>query len=436
MADLRVKFGVVEFKNPVWVASMGSGAPWVTWKDAPEIYCRFVKKCYEEGAGGFITGLTTFREPDYEWRGKMKYLAISTRGFAEREGFISAAVFPDGLFPRSCGPKVVSLLKREFGKDMPIIANITGPGVDRQGWGDMALEMQQAGADMVELNLNTFMNFRAISEAIEGIAERAKYPPEAGVIAGMVPEVVINVVEGIKEKANIPIIIKIPPEMSFWDLLVAAPKYKQAGVAGVTASHCFVGVAPPKIYDGGKPGFTGMDKTTFWAVNGPWNRFGCYTDVAGISKYAPGLDVAACGGLVIPEHAIEVMMLGAKVVQFCSGILWNGVSFISQVIEFMNKYMDEQGYKSVDDFTGLGLNYLVELEEQLEDWHAHPFVAQIDYIKCTRCRTCLDNFCWAMYWEDGRPKVNTKMCMGCGLCSIRCPSHAVSMKPVKPTSVK
>ena len=143
------------------------------------------------------------------------------------------------------------------------------------------------------------------------------------------------------------------------------------------------------------------------------------------------MDIAACGGLVIPEHAIEAMMLGARAVELCSGIMWNGISFISKVIEFMNKYMDEQGYKKMDDFIGMGLKYVVEMQEQLEYWHAHPTVAQFDYLKCNRCRTCQDTYCYALYWEDSRPKVNTKMCAGCGLCVIRCPENAISLRPVR-----
>lgn len=431
MADLSVKFGGVEFKNPVWTASLSPAAPFTTFKDAADIVLKTVKKCYDHGLGAYTTGSIMFEEPKYEWRGKARNMVMRTRGFAEREGDVGMSVMPDASYPRTIGLELLSKIKKEC-PEMGLVANICGPGVDPKGWGALAADTKQAGADLVELNVCTFMVFDSIAEAVGDIVKREEYP--AGIMAGLVPEVTARIIAGIKAVTDIPIIVKIPPELPVLRLIPGAGMYLRAGAKGVTCSHLFLTVPPPDIYKRGRPAIPFMDKVSFFGVCGPTIRqTACYRNVAAVAKYftPAGLDVAACGGLVIPEHIIEAMMLGAKAVQLSSGLRYGGLSFISQVLEFMNKYMDEQGFKKVDDFIGMGLNYFVDFREFMEWWNTHPVVAKIDYVKCTKCGTCLDNLCFATYWEDGKPKVDPRLCGSCNICVPRCSSGARSLVPVK-----
>jgi dihydroorotate dehydrogenase (NAD+) catalytic subunit len=154
-----------------------------------------------------------------------------------------------------------------------------------------------------------------------------------------------------------------------------------------------------------------------------------------VAKYS-NLDVEACGGLNIPEQCIEIMMLGAKKVQLSSGILWNGTSYPGKVIKFMKKYMEKQGYKSVNDFIGLGLKYVAEMQEVQKEYKSQVgiFIAKIDYNKCVgpdKCNICLDAYCSATVREGDKVHVDAEMCSGCNLCVIRCPYDARSMTWVK-----
>ncbi len=345
MADLSVKFGGVEFKNPVWTASLSPAAPFTTFKDAADIVLKIVKKCYNLGLGAYTTGSIMYEEPKYEWHGKARNMIMRTRGFAEREGDVGMSVMPDASYPRTIGLELLRKIKKEC-PEMRLIANICGPGVDPKGWGALAADTKQAGADLVELNVCTFMVFDSIAEAVGDIVKREEYP--AGIMAGLVPEVTARIVAGIKAVTDIPIIVKIPPELPVLRLVPGAGMYLHAGARGVTCSHLFLTVPPPDIYNRGRPAIPFMDKVSFFGVCGPTIRqTACYRNVAAVAKYftPAGLDVAACGGLVIPEHIIEAMMLGAKAVQLSSGLRYGGLSFISQVLEFMNKYMDDQDSK-------------------------------------------------------------------------------------------
>ena len=428
MVDLSVKVAGVDFKNPVGIASHAPAAPWGHWppeKNAPEIQMKIWRKYYEGDVGSIITG-TIFFEDLAKPAGGGRFWAAKTRGFANREGFVSAATIPDALWSRTNGLEVIRRAKKEF-TDVRIMTNIIVPGIDVEAWAKLALECEQAGADMVELNCGSVMFVDTIAEAQERLELKEQLP--AGVTIGQVPEVVAAIVRGIKKKTNIPIIIKQTPEMSFFRLYAAVPLYKEAGVAAMTCNHTFMTVVPPDIYNHGKTTFPHMDKTTWWSTNGPWHRFACYRNTSMIGKYFPEMDVMACGGLVTPEQCIEIMMLGAKTVELSAGIFWNGLSFPGRVVKFLKRYMSEQGYQSVRDFIGLGLNYIVEMAECQAELKAQigKLIAHVDYNKCVgvaKCQICLDTWCAATYAEGGQPKVDADLCASCNLCVIRCPHGA------------
>lgn len=431
MVDLSVKFAGLDFKNPISIAAHGPGVPnrdLLPNKDASGVHMNLWRKYYEGGAGSITTGSIFFDEIPGA-RGANRFCSVSTKGFAEREGFISAATMPDVIWPRSHGLRAVERARKEF-TDMRIMASIMGEGTGPDSWAQLALEAQQAGAEAIELNLGSVMMMESADEALKGIMSKRRLP--SGAIIGLVPEAVAELIKGIKKKVSVPVIVKITPELGFYGLLGALPLYREAGVDGVVCDHTLMTMAPPDIYNRGKTTHPYFNKTTWWSSVGLWNRLVSYRDVALVGKYAPDIDLEACGGLVLPEHSIEVMMLGAKLVQLSSGILFNGPSFAGKVVDFLKKYMEEQGYNSVNEFRGLGLEYIAEMGEVQREFKAQigKLIAQTDYDKCTgpdACGECLDMFCLATYEEDGEVKVDPKLCCGCNLCVIRCPYGARSL---------
>jgi dihydropyrimidine dehydrogenase (NAD+) subunit PreA len=429
--DVSVKFAGLDFKNPVAIASH---APFIPRRasfsdeELSEWDMKLWRKYYEEGAGCLVTGSIFFDEmPDL--CGLQRFGPVSTRGFCKREGLIDAATVPDALYPRTIGLMAVEKAKKEF-TDMRVIASLLGPGTDPEGWGSFALEAQQAGADALELNLASTMFMDTADQALRAIITKRTLP--SGAMIGLVPEVVAEIVKGIKRKVSIPVIVKVTPELGLYGLLGALPYYREGRVDGLLCNHCTFCIAAPDIYNRGMTTHPFTKTTTWWASGGPWNRLAVYRNVTAVAKYAPDIDVEACGGLVIPEHVIEAMMLGAKVVQLSSGIFYNGLSFVGRVVKFMERYMKEQGYNSVNDFIGLGLKYVVEMEEIQKELRAQAgkVIAHIDYDKCIgldSCRVCLDTWCHATYVEEEKIKVDPARCCACNLCVIRCPHGARSL---------
>ncbi len=420
MVDLSVRFAGIEFKNPV---SIAAHCPAVPRRDrvTADVDLKLWRKYYEGGVGSITTG-TIFFDEMRDARGAVRFCLVDPKA---SQG-LAAATMPDCLWPRTPGLEAVSRAKKEF-TDIRMIASIMGPEADVAGWAALAKEAEQAGADAIEMNLGSVMMMESAGQALKGITTKRALP--AGAVIGLVPEVVAEIVKGIKKKVRVPVIVKVTPELGFYGLLGALPYYRAAKVDGLLSVHSVVALAPPDIYKRGATTFPHFKKTTWWSSIGAWNRLVAYRDVSCLGKYAPDIDVEACGGFVAPEHVIEVMMLGAKLVQLSSGIHLNGLSFVGRVVSFMRRYMEEQGYKSPADFIGLGLQYIVEMGEAQQEYKAQvgTIIAQVDYDKCVgpdSCRACLDTWCLATYEEGGKAKVDRDMCCGCNLCVIRCPHGA------------
>ena len=146
-------------------------------------------------------------------------------------------------------------------------------------------------------------------------------------------------------------LIKPSAEAGFPRLVAIAKICKDAGAKFITNINAPITVAPPDIYARGASPWrkVNLKINPIGAAVGPWNRYQNYKATATTALFVPDIDVAAVGGMVLPEHAIELMMLGARHIGISSGLYWNGRKVISQFIRFLDKFMDDQGYSSVDE---------------------------------------------------------------------------------------
>ena len=112
--------------------------------------------------------------------------------------------------------------------------------------------------------------------------------------------------------------------------------------------------------------------------------------------------------------------------QTATGVIYGGRGLLRRSIRFLTNYMEEQGYRSVEDFIGLGLKYVIPVNKI--DFQAGKVFAYIDAAKCTGCGRRTQHFCLATYLEDGVAKARIDDCMGCGACVAICPETAVILK--------
>jgi dihydropyrimidine dehydrogenase (NAD+) subunit PreA len=173
---------------------------------------------------------------------------------------------------------------------------------------------------------------------------------------------------------------------------------------------------------------------TYAGVNGPWMRPITLKWIARIAK--EGIKVSATNGIWTWEDVVKVTMVGAYTVQTCNAILYGtkGYGAIKDFNDGVARFLEENGYKSLDEIRGKTLN-------QISRWTDAPRESNvwsvIDPEKCTGCRMCL-NWCFTdaleVYELNGKTKVriNRDKCDACGLCVSLCPKNAGHMEGDEP----
>jgi dihydroorotate dehydrogenase/NAD-dependent dihydropyrimidine dehydrogenase PreA subunit len=289
---------------------------------------------------------------------------------------------------------------------------------------DGAKEWEKLGADLIEINVSCPIP-TTMGSAVEDFLQK-KYPPRfQGALIGDHIDIVEEITKGVVKAVKIPVGVKLSPETGFPRVVELSRRIRDAGAKWMQVVNAAVSIVPPDIYNRGKSLWPFADGNPFVSASGSWLRVQCYKDVAAIAKFVPGIDIAAAGGLVMPEHIVEVMMLGARLGQLCTGIIERGRKLISLCDSFLKKFMIEQGYQSVEEIIALGQQYINYNEDV--NLMAGKVVAETDEMKCTRCGACVDNICIARYWEKGIAKAKRWRCSGCGACMLACSANAIKL---------
>lgn len=406
MADLTVTFGGVEFLSPIGVAAHAPKQPFT-----PEELSKVFMKYVQAGSAYVHTPVVTAFTSPPVGKGGLFYKSPdwgpTSAGSLQVEGWRLDA-----------GKKLVRILKEKLPRDVRVIANIMGQGAEREDWVRLAEEFQNVGADLIELDISCTLT-ELSPDVIEALEEK-KFPVAAGALLGDTPELVVPIIEEVGKAVSIPVGAKLAPETGFPRLLPIARSLKNIGgwVSAVNAVMTLF--TPPDIHNGGKPLFPGIDRNPYGAAWGEWIRYLCYRDVATIAKNIPDLDIAAVGGLTKPSYMVEAMMLGAKLTEISSGLLLKGIGIVRNSTNFLESYLDNYEYHSIENLTGVGLKYVAPWK----DVSIADQIAETLPSKCTGCKICVDNLCPAGYMQNSIAMVREDLCTGCGMCVMCCPQGA------------
>ncbi|MBC6004450.1 MAG: dihydroorotate dehydrogenase [Paeniclostridium sordellii] len=299
MTNLSVKFGNIEFKNPLIMASGTFGFG----KEYAEIY-------------------------DIEKLG-----GISSKGLTleKRDGNKGMRVFetPSGMM-NSVGlenPGVKGFIENElqfFKKlDTVRIANLGGGTLDDYIKGVELLNDQPI--DMIELNISC-PNVKA-----------------GGMAFGIKNEVAREVVRAVRAKTTLPLIVKLSPNAE--DIIGMAKVCEEEGADGISLVNTFKAMAID--INKKKPVF----ENTYAGLSGPAIKPIALRMVHEVCK-AVNIPVMGMGGITTWQDAIEFIMAGATCIQVGTANFVNPKIGLD-IIEGIKKYMEEEGINSLDEIRGI-----------------------------------------------------------------------------------
>lgn len=299
MADLRVKFGEIEFKNPIVMASgtFGFGKEYNEYYDINEL------------GGVSSKGLTLNAKP-------------GNNGLRIHET-------PSGIM-NSVGlenPGVQGFIDHEmpfFGKlNCVRIANVGGGCLEDYVKGVELLNDQDI--DMVELNISC-PNVKA-----------------GGMAFGIKNEVAREVVREVRKVCKHPLVVKLSPNAE--DIVGMAKVCEEEGADGVSLVNTFKALAIDIRRR--KPVFENVTA----GLSGPAIKPIALRMVYEVSK-AVNIPVIGIGGISTAEDVIEFIMAGATVVQVGTANFMDP-EIGTKIIKDLNDFMDREGIKSFDEIRGI-----------------------------------------------------------------------------------
>lgn len=396
MAKLHVELAGVQFRNPIIITSSSLTA-----------HLGKMKRLEGAGAGGLITKLISkFPLPK---AGKLRAAIHGPN--------LGVAGDPRVLIDE--GLELIRQAKREL--SIPIVANFVGRSADTNIWAQTARELEQAGADMLELDLNCHPEGGLVLDLPANLALFDAFS------IGQDPVVTGIVVNAVKEAVGIPIIAKLTQRAP--DLVAVAQSCKRNGADAISGINSLRGLPGVDIRRGGRPIYHGMEYQGLSAVCGPDLNCSALKYTAILSQCVD-LPYLSGGGVMTWENAVERLMLGARAVGICGTVYINGLRAVSNCVQGLERFMDEYGYADLDILRGCALQYFTRDQPIV----IQPLKARIaDERKCTDCAdVCLEKTspdCLALSRVGGRVVVDEEACTGCSLCFYACPEGMIEMVP-------
>ena len=235
--------------------------------------------------------------------------------------------FPESLtfFPKPtefiAGPEeyLGKIRKAKEAVRIPVIASLNGVAIG--GWVDYAKNIQQAGADALELNIYYI-------------------PTELDRTAAEVEQMYVDIVKAVKSVTSIPVAVKLSPYFS--NMANMAKRLDQAGANGLVLFNRFY---QPDVNLDVLEVQPNLHLSTSHEMRLPLRWIAI---LYGRIK----ADLAATSGIHTAKDAIKMLMVGADVTMLCSTLFLKGLGAIKEIESAMCDWMAEHDYQSVRQLQG------------------------------------------------------------------------------------
>ncbi|MCP3891828.1 MAG: hypothetical protein GY702_23625 [Desulfobulbaceae bacterium] len=387
MANLEIDFCGVNFKNPIAAASA-----------EPTLNADNMKKCIDKGAGSVIAKTMTDSPAMRELTTRAKWRFLNEkhevchgkvpRGFSlySRSGLAIEQ-------PKEFMKEITETVRYAEQNKSVVIGSIGSTDID--GWVELAKQMEGGGVPLLELNFGC-----PHPKLMPGV--------RTGMNVGQDFNYGCEITAAVSKAVKVPIIIKVTPQVT--DLVQFSGMLKDAGAASVTLTNRFIGFVPD--IETGKPMIYGKA-----GVGGPWTKPLTLRWINEVRKaFGDELPITGTNGAYDWRDVVSFIMSGASIVQICSAVMCYGYGWIEKQVDGLDKFMDEKGYKTINDMLGIATDACIEYSEMPAE------KATVDEEMCVNCGMCL-KACFSEAMQQGEEKVFVKEenCVGCGGCYSVCP---------------
>ncbi len=217
--------------------------------------------------------------------------------------------------------------------NVPIIASLNGS--TRRGWKDLARQIEEAGADAIELNINhVWFENGSGSEEIE--------------------EEYLEILREVRAKTELPLAVKL--NSNFTDFASMAGRLDEAGADGLVL---FNRLYQPDIDIEKMVSTPGAVLSDVTDMRLPMHWIGkLYGDLR--------VDLAASGGVGCATDVIKMIMVGADATMLCSVLMRHGIEHLGIIEKEIIEWLERHEHQSLDGIRG-GMSKFCQVDTNTSD---------------------------------------------------------------------
>jgi dihydroorotate dehydrogenase (fumarate) len=203
--------------------------------------------------------------------------------------------------------------------DIPVIASLNGSSTG--GWTDYAKQIQQAGANALELNIYNI-------------------PTDMELAGAKVEQTYVDILKAVRAAVTIPVAVKLSPFFS--NMANMAKRFDDAGANALVLFNRFY---QPDI------DLEELEVKPDILLSTPFAMRLPLTWVA-ILHGRIKADLAATSGIHSAEDVLKMLMAGANATLLCSSLLRYGIDRVRVIEKAMREWMEKHEYESVKQMQG------------------------------------------------------------------------------------
>jgi len=220
---------------------------------------------------------------------------------------------------------------------IPIIGSIFAD--DARDWQEMAKQVEQCGADAVELDISS--------------------PHRPGSVA--FETTFVAAIKIVVKSVKIPVLVKLGPGHEVVQQCLVAEEFGASAVSLCNRMRGF-----DVDIESQRPILHGY----YAGIGGPWAKHYTLRHVAEAAQEIK-IPISGTGGVMSGEDVIKYVLLGASTVQILSVIMVNGWDSISRINAEIEEYLIRKGLNSLEQIRGKALEAMTSPEDIIR-WSGEP----------------------------------------------------------------